>query len=177
MCAAAQQVAAGMGAFMRNGERGFTYLLLLFALALGAAAMAAMGEQWATQAQRERESELLFRGREIAAALAAWRDATPAGQASSPEALQDLLVDTRSSPPRHHLRRLYTDPFTLRADWDLLRNEQGRILAVASRSRQLAYARPDIALRPGAELASPSVGDWLFQPDAAAAAPLPKTQP
>jgi type II secretory pathway pseudopilin PulG len=161
---------------MRNGERGFTYLVLLFVLALGGVALAALGEQWVTLMQREREAELLFRGREIAAALAAWRDSAPAGQPSAPEDLQQLLTDTRTKPTRHHLRRLYTDPFTLQADWLLLRDEQGRITALASRSQRPALARPRLPLRARARGSQPTVGDWLFEPPQAAStepAPLP----
>lgn len=137
-------------------------------LAVMAAGMAAMGTQWAVAAQRERETELLFRGAEFSRALAAWRDATPAGQAIAPMLLQDLLVDERSTPPRHHLRRLYTDPFTARADWELLRSADGRIVAVASRSRLPALRRVQRPLRAEADPDRPSVGDWVF-----AAAPRP----
>ena len=163
---------------MRNGERGFTYLLLLFAMAAGGVALAALGEQWVTLMQRDREAELLFRGREIAAALASWRDSTPAGQPVAPEDLQQLLTDTRTTPPRHHLRRLYTDPFTGQADWLLLRDDQGRITAVASRSRQPALARPRLPQRAPVSSHRPSVGDWLFEPPEAVSAepPSPSAQ-
>jgi type II secretory pathway pseudopilin PulG len=148
----------------RGPQRGFTYLLLIFLLAVAGAGLAALGQQWAVAGQREREAELRFRGAELGRALALWRDATPPGQADAPQSLQELLVDTRHQPPRHHLRRLYTDPFTGRADWDLLTNPQGRIVAVASRSRQLALRRvPALPLRPGSSESAPAVGDWLFE--------------
>ena len=149
-------------------QRGATYLLLLFMLAVMAAGMAAMGTQWAVAAQRERETELRFRGAEFSRALAGWRDATPAGQPAAPLLLQDLLVDERSSPPRHHLRRLYTDPFTAQADWELMRGADGRIVAVASRARQPALRRTHQPLRADADPAQPRVGDWIFD-----AAPRP----
>jgi len=152
----------------RCPQRGATYLLLLFMLAVMAAGMAAMGTQWAVAAQRERETELLFRGAQFSRALAGWRDATPAGQPAAPLLLQDLLLDERSTPPRHHLRRLYTDPFTSEADWELLRGADGRIVAVASRARLPALRRVHKPLRAEADPAQPSVGDWIF-----AAAPRP----
>lgn len=159
----------------RASQRGATYLLLLFMLAVMAAGMAAMGTQWAVAAQRERESELLFRGAEFSRALAAWRDSTPRGQPSAPLLLQELLVDARSTPPRHHLRRLYTDPFTGEADWELLRGADGRIVAVASRVRLPALRRVHKPLRADANPAQPSVGDWIFEaaPRSAASAPSP----
>ena len=157
---------------MRSGElkrgyaqRGATYLLLLFVLAVAGAGMAALGEQWALAAQRERETELLFRGQQISQALADWRDLNPPGQRvepGTPMTLQALLVDERVSPPRHHLRRLYADPFTGQPDWALLLDAEGRINGVSSRSRRPAQRRVGVVLREGADDTRPTVGDWLF---------------
>ena len=101
----------------QRGPRGFTYLLLLFMLALLGAALAAWGTSWQVAAQRERETELLFRGGQIQEALQRFHDQTPSGQAPLPQTLDELLADTRWPVPRHHLRRLYADPFTGQADW------------------------------------------------------------
>lgn len=153
---------------LHRRQRGATYLLLLFMLAVMAAGMAALGTRWAVAAQREREAELLFRGTQFSRALASWRDATPAGQPAAPMQLEELLQDTRGPVPRHHLRRLFTDPFTGQADWELLRGEDGRISALASRSRQPALRRLHKPLRAEADPARPAVGDWLFQAEARA---------
>lgn len=104
----------------RQGCRGYTYLGLLFLLALGSAALAGHGELASTAAQRERERELLFRGEEIRRAIEAYARTTPSGHGRWPRSLQDLLVDRRHAKPRHHLRRAYPDPFTDRADWVLM---------------------------------------------------------
>ena len=174
---------------MRSGEypglarqRGLTYVLLLFVLAAAGAGLAALGEQWALAAQREREAELIFRGGQISQALADWRDSSPAGQPAAPRAplaLQDLLVDERSVPPhqgpRHHLRQLYPDPFTGQPDWVLLLDAQGRITGVASRSRRPALRRVGVVLRSDADESRPAVGDWLFLAAAPAAAPATRS--
>jgi type II secretory pathway pseudopilin PulG len=144
-------------------ERGFTYLLLLFVLALGSAALAALAEQWITLDQREREAELLFRGAQFQEALASYALATPPGGVQAPSGLDELLVDARNDPPRHHLRRLYTDPFTKQADWLLLLNATGQITGVTSRSRQAALRRVDLPLQPEADPRAPAVGDWRFE--------------
>ena len=156
-------------------QRGFTYLLLLFVMAVAGAGFAALGEQWAIAGQREREAELVFRGTQFSQALASWRDATRAGQPIAPLSLQELLVDLRSSPPRHHLRRLFTDPFTGQADWELLLDAQGRVAAVSSRSRQPALRRVGVGLRDSADDQAPTVGDWLFTA-AAPVTPDPRSQ-
>ncbi|MDM4767015.1 type II secretion system protein [Pelomonas sp. SE-A7] len=124
--------------------RGYSYLALLFFVAITSAALAALGRQWSIAAQRERERELEFRGHEIRRAIEAYLAATPAGQAGVlPRELDDLLVDRRGMHELHHLRRAYVDPFTGQADWELLPALDGRpgFLGVRSRSDQLLLSR------------------------------------
>lgn len=131
----------------RRAGAGFTYLGMLFLVALTAAALAALGQAWRTQAQRDRELELEWRGAEIARAMASYAKATPIPPAQYPRNWDDLLVDRRGVAPRHHLRRLYVDPFTLEADWLLLPEpgQPGRFSAVRSRADQtlLREVQPD----------------------------------
>lgn len=126
------------GDWPRPGRRqqGYSYLAVLFLVALTAAGLAALGQSWRTAAQRERERELMFRGAEIARAIAAYAEATPTPPQQYPATLNDLLHDERGPQPRHHLRRRYADPFTGEADWELV-PEAGlpqRFSAVRSRS-------------------------------------------
>lgn len=145
------------------GSRGFTYLGLLFFVAISAAALAALGTRWSTAVQREKERELEFRGREIARAIANYlragqglpssvtastQDLSGSGTAvlprsRYPRSLEDLLRDERGPQARHHLRRAYVDPFTGRADWVLVpapEDPQG-FQAVHSRSEQPLFKR------------------------------------
>jgi type II secretory pathway pseudopilin PulG len=115
-------------------QRGFGYLLLLFALALSGMVLAGLGHTWTQAAQREREAELLFIGREFSEALASYRDRTPAGQPAAPESLEELMEDKRFPHPVRHLRRLYRDPMTRDTEWGTVL-AQGRIVAVHSLSR------------------------------------------
>ncbi|MBT9493349.1 MAG: type II secretion system protein [Paucibacter sp.] len=114
---------------MRTGRagpadnRGFTYLWLLFVVALGGVALATLGQRQQTVQQREREAELRFRGDAIAKAIGAYVRASPAGSNSLPQRLEDLVEDKRSGKVQRHLRRLYTDPFTGRADWELIQGQ------------------------------------------------------
>lgn len=119
-------------------ERGFSYLAVLFLVALTAAGLAALGQAWSTAAQRERERELLFRGGEIARAMASYAKATANPPQQYPTGLEELLEDRRGVQVRHHLRRLYPDPFTGEPDWVLEPEpgQPGRFSAVRSRSTQ-----------------------------------------
>ena len=163
----------------RARQSGFTYLWLMLALAVGAAGLAALGERASTAVQREREAELMFRGQQIAAAIAAYRAATPGAApelpaalpVALPVALTDLLEDRRSLRPVHHLRQLYADPFTGQPDWILLTTEDGRIAGVRSRSDALALRVIDLpAPEPGQHA---RVSDRVFMVDAAPAVLAP----
>ncbi len=152
---------------MPTGKRpaqGTTYLLLLFVLAIGGAGLATLGQRWQTLAQRERETELLWRGLQLRDAIERYIAASPPGTPGLPTSLQDLLDDRRQAVPRHWLRQIYIDPCTGAADWVLLRHPQGGIQGVASRSTRPALRRhglPAGVTVVGAAL--PRVGDWQFK--------------
>ena len=162
----------------RLAQRGFSYVLLLFMIVLAGAAMAALGQQWQLQAQRQREAELLFRGLQLRDALLRYAAATPAGQPRWPRSLDELLRDSRGERPQHHLRRLWPDPFTGRADWVLLRDQRGGITGLHSADQRPALRRH--GLPEGLVAADDSehalqVADWVF---AAATTPtFPRSSP
>jgi hypothetical protein len=122
---------------MRAGQGGFSYLLLLFAVAALGIAAAGSSVMWSTLSQTERERELLFIGGEFARALQRYYDASPVEPKSYPSRLEDLLEDKRHQVPVRHLRKLYIDPFTRRADWATVM-VGGQIRAVHSRSEKVA---------------------------------------
>lgn len=139
------------------------FLLMLLTVALSATALAQLGERWQVQMQREREVELLFRGLQIRAALQAYQLATPPGQPTLPQDLAELLQDRRGETARHWLRQLYPDPFTGQPDWQLLRDRDGSILGVHSRSDRAALKRHalPVAAQP-AQGEALRVADWRF---------------
>lgn len=134
MCAAVPPAGRPTERCMRTGERGFTYLWLLFVLALGGTGIAALGELESTRQQREREAELRFRGEAIAVALGRYAAATPLGHAPLPQQLDDLLADKRALRPQRHLRQLYADPFTGRADWEPVLGQAAVVMAANAES-------------------------------------------
>lgn len=139
-------------------QAGFTYLLVLFFVAISAAALAALGQAWQNAAERERERELEFRGTEIGRAIASYRHAT-SGLEQDPQTLDDLLEDRRGAVTRHHLRQRYADPFTGQADWVLEPDEADprRFGGVHSRSTH-ALLRKLTPLNREVRMAS----DWRF---------------
>jgi type II secretory pathway pseudopilin PulG len=105
-------------------QRGFTYIGLLFAIAFISLLLASAGEVWKSAAQREREEQLLAIGREFARAIASYNAATPGEPKQWPLRLEDLVEDTRGPVLRRHLRKIYHDPMTGRAEWGLVRAGQ-----------------------------------------------------
>ena len=112
-------------------QRGFTYLGLLFAVVILGFALSTAGVVWSTQIRRDREVELIYAGDQIRAALSHYYAA--GGQ--YPQELQDLLEDKRSPAVRRYLRRIYLDPMTGNADWQLILAPEGGIMGVASSSQ------------------------------------------
>lgn len=151
-----------------RGSAGFTYLWLLFVLALGGAGLAVLGESERTRQQREREAELRFRGEAIAAALGRYAERTPLGHLPLPQRLDELLADRRFPTPQRHLRQLYADPFTGQADWELVRG-----LATVVADPGTAASTPGASVIVGVRSTSPqrlfantgghaTAHDWVF---------------
>ncbi|MDO8294097.1 MAG: type II secretion system protein [Gallionella sp.] len=116
-----------------SGQRGFGYLLVLFALAALGLLLAGAGQVWQTTAQREKEVELLFIGNQFRQAIASYYEHSPDAAKQYPARLDDLLEDKRFPMPRRHLRKHYRDPMTGSMDWGLIK-AGGRIVGVHSRS-------------------------------------------
>lgn len=118
-----------------RGERsaGFTYLMVMFAIVLIGLASVVAAQPWGIIAKREREAELLFRGREYRRAIALYCQISRPGRENCPEKLKDLVEDTGALNPRRYIRRLWSDPVT-GGDFVPVRDAQGRIRGVRSAS-------------------------------------------
>lgn len=169
MCAAAPAAARAMAGNMASSStprrlRGYTYLLVLFLVASLGLVSARAGQVWQTAAQREREAELLAIGVEMARALARYRSETPAGQSPMPNRLEQLVEDRRFPVPRHHLRRIYRDPLTGRAEWGL--EKVGEVIVGIHSLSQLApLRRVDLPLELGdAARSATRYSEWVFRP-------------
>jgi len=145
----------------RSRAAGFAYIGLLVAIVLIGAALAAVGEVWSVQSQREREVELLYRGDAIRKAIAAYVTHN-AGGARYPQALQDLVEDQRSPKIGRYLRRVYEDPITGATDWTLIRAADGGIMGVASSSQGEPIKRHGFGMRDTAFDDASCYCDWQF---------------
>jgi type II secretory pathway pseudopilin PulG len=105
---------------------------LLFAVVIMGLALSTVGVMWSTQIRREREAQLLFVGDQYRRAIAHYY----ADGRRYPQALTDMLQDNRYPQIHRQLRRLYVDPMTGKADWQLVPAGDGGIMGVASSSQQ-----------------------------------------
>lgn len=117
---------------------GFTYLMLLWWVALSGLMLAALAQSWMLDARRAREAELVWRGEQFRLAIEAYAS-VPVGEGQSqlPRRLEDLLEDRRSGELQRHLKRIWPDPITGNTEWGLVREGDG-ITGVHS----LSVARP-----------------------------------
>ena len=127
---------------MRTGkhQRGFGYLMVLFAIAVLGLLAATAGQVWHTTAQRGREEDLLFIGQQYRQALDSYYAYSVNGVNQYPARLEDLLDDRRSQVTLRHLRRLYADPMTGQVDWVWVTAGE-RIVGLHSRSPLQPFKR------------------------------------
>ncbi|MDH5246545.1 MAG: type II secretion system GspH family protein [Betaproteobacteria bacterium] len=155
----------------RPHEGGFTYIGVLIAVAVLGVGLAGLGQVWSVNAQREREQELLFVGDQYRAAIMSYAASTPAGRPRYPRQLEDLLDDRRHPVTRRHLRQLYPDPLTGRADWETMIAPDGGILGVRSTHLGTPMKVGNFPPNYAKFEAAATYRDWVF------GAPLPAQAP
>ena len=139
--------------------RGFTYLTILFVVALMGVGLALVGTMWNTAARREREAELLQIGGEYRKAIERYY---LAGPRQYPKALSDLIQDPRQPGVVRHLRKLYWDPISGKSDWGLVRANDGGIAGVYSLSEEAPLKSGGFAVRDAAFEGKTKYSDWQF---------------
>ncbi|USX25485.1 type II secretion system GspH family protein [Oxalobacteraceae bacterium OTU3CINTB1] len=117
----------------RNG--GFTYLSLIILVAI-IGLVSASALKLGSVLQRSRaEQELLDIGAAFSDALQSYANATPAGFPPQPPSLKELLKDPRFPTVRRHLRKVFVDPMTGKAEWGITYlGDKAGVLAVYSLS-------------------------------------------
>lgn len=127
----------------RRAQGGFTYLMLIWWVAISGVMLAALADNWSHAMRRQREAELVFRGEQIRKAIESYHQViVPGGASQWPTQLEDLLEDRRGPVVVRHLRRLWPDPITGEATWGLLKEGSG-IKGVYSTSSAKPLAAPE----------------------------------
>ena len=144
-------------------ERGFTYLGLIILLAI-MALVAAAGLKMGTLLQRAAaEEELLEIGAQFSEALRRYAAATPPGKPTQPATLQDLLRDPRFPTTRRHLRKIFVDPVTGKAEWGVIYlGDKVGVLGVYSLSNQRPLKIANFDIRFLNMENREKISDWKF---------------
>jgi type II secretory pathway pseudopilin PulG len=161
---------------VRRRSQGFTYLTVLFMIAILMGGLALVGEVWETSTKREKETELLFIGHQYRRAIGLYYDSgTPKRY---PATLEDLIKDSRKGSTQRYLRKLYPDPITGK-DWALVQAPGGGILGVHSVSEEAPLKIAGFKLRDAGFEGKQKYSDWQFvyTPPAQAAPAKPAAKP
>jgi type II secretory pathway pseudopilin PulG len=146
-------------------QGGFTYLAMLFAVAVIGLGLAATGEVWVQSNQREKEKELLFVGNQYRKAITLYYERTPGTVKRYPEKLEDLLLDKRQVSVQRYLRKLYPDPMTGKAEWGLIMIKQAGgegIVGVYSKSGLAPIKTSGFLARDRTFEGANHFSDWKF---------------
>jgi len=139
--------------------RGFTYLTILFVVAIMGAGLALVGEVWHTVAVREREAELLYVGNQYRKAIERYY---LSGPRQYPREISDLLKDPRRPGTERYLRQLYPDPLTGKAEWGIVKGPDSGIMGVHSLSTEKAFKSAKFRPRDAAFEGAEKYSDWKF---------------
>jgi type II secretory pathway pseudopilin PulG len=134
------------------------YIGLMFAIAVLGITLATVGIVWSTQIRREKETELLWVGEQYRMAIGLYLGA--GGQ--YPQDLSELLEDKRFPVARRYLRKLFPDPMTGKADWQLIPAPGSGIQGVASSSQGKPIKVAGFAVRDAAFKDAICYCDWKF---------------
>lgn len=150
------------GSSLRRAQSGFSYLWLLLLVGLMGLGLSVASDVYSTVAKREREKELMAIGRQFQEAIRRYREFRSDGaRREYPASLDDLLLDPRSPGKLRHLRKIFVDPMTRKAEWGLVL-KGGRVVGVHSLSTDPVLKKdgfdPDLMA-----LADKSnYAEWLF---------------
>lgn len=153
-------------------QSGFTYLGVLFLVAVIGIVLASVGTLWSAAKQRERERELLFVGGQFRRAIQQYYEHTPGPVKQYPKSLEDLLQDSRHPVTRRFLRKIFTDPMTGKAEWGMVQGPDGRLTGVYSLSEEQPIKTANFREADHAFEGKSTYSEWKF-----VYAPKPPTVP
>lgn len=144
-------------------QQGFTYLGLVILVAIIGLVGAAGLKVGALLQRAAAEEELLEIGAQFSQALKSYADATPNGHPRFPATLNELLRDPRVPGVRRHLRKVFVDPVTGKAEWGLVTmGENAGVLGVYSLSDKAPLKQANFDTRFTNFENKQKISDWKF---------------
>jgi type II secretory pathway pseudopilin PulG len=149
-------------------------IVLVAVIGLVTAATLRLG---ATMRRAAAEQALLDIGEQFSDALKSYAAATPPGQPQQPPTLKELLKDPRFPGVRRHLRKVFVDPMTGKAEWGIVYlGDKVGVLAIYSLSQARAIKVANFPTRFRGFEGKEFIADWKFTRDGQPPLP-PKSAP
>lgn len=146
----------------RCRRHGFTYLSVIFLLALMSLSLALVGQAWSLAKRREQEKQLIFMGHQFRRAIQRYYAHTPGVTKHYPKNLEDLLADARYAGMQRYLRKIYRDPVTGKAEWGMVAGPGGTIMGVYSLSTLEPLKKSNFTMADQSFENKRSYTDWKF---------------
>lgn len=143
-------------------QHGFSYVVMMFLVAIAAIVSVRALENSLITERRDKETELLLRGTAYRNAIRDYYVNSPGTGRVFPKQLKDLLYDKRHVRPTRPLRKLFRDPMSDDGQWDLVRNEDGDLIGVRSRSVVKPLKRAGFEPEFGSFTNAQHYSDWKF---------------
>ncbi|MCL2658734.1 MAG: type II secretion system protein [Betaproteobacteria bacterium] len=143
-------------------ETGFAYLWLLLFVAFLGIGVTVAAELDSLQAQRDRERELISIGRQFRTAIGRYyENRQMGGLREYPASLDDLLRDNRAPGLVRHLRKIFVDPMTGKAEWGLVQIG-GRIVGIHSLSERIPFKQDGFDAEEASFRGKQKLSEWVF---------------
>lgn len=141
---------------------GFAYLWTLMLIGFMGVGLTIGSHLYQTSVQREKETQLLFIGRQFRLAIERYKSSGPENAKDQyPATLDNLLKDPRYPNTVRHLRKLYIDPMTGKNEWGTL-VLQGRIVGVHSLSEQKPIKQDNFEASDASFRNKNKYAEWVF---------------
>ncbi len=147
---------------LKHDQQGFTYLGVLFAVAILGVSLALIGTVWKTSQQRENEQELLFVGDQFRKAIVLYYERTPGSVKQFPPSFEHMIKDDRYIVPQRYLRKIFYDPMTKQKNWGLIKAPDGGIMGVYSLSEKTPLQQAHFKQQYAEFANAKKYSDWQF---------------
>ena len=125
------------GKWRPHAQAGFTYLGVLIAIAILGIGLSVVSEVWTKTAEHQKRVQLEWVGQQYVQAIQSYYYANTGTVHFYPSTLEDLLEDKRYLSIKRHIRTLYPDPFSGKAQWKLIPAPGGGIQGVSFEGESL----------------------------------------
>lgn len=114
----------------KNKGSGFTYVGVLLAISILSIGLTLVAEIWVKTVERQKRAELIWVGNQYIQAIESYYQSKTGSIHYYPPNLQSLILDERYLGIKRHIRTLYPNPFTGRADWMIISANEGGVAGV-----------------------------------------------